>query len=228
MPEKSEIIIDRATHTTTGVTKPTVPRHARGLLEVAIVFGLILAAVWTPQGRLNAVFTISVAVCVTAFAVRGPWSSREMGLARPLVAAGRILFIGSTLCGVIGCAGLTLRFAGAGYAIPWTRSWEYAIWALVQEVILQSIFFLRLESVIGSRHAVLWAASLYAIAHVPSPVLTVLSFLGGLMFCELFRRYRNIFPLGVIHAALGLTIAASLPDKWLHHMRVGIGYLRLH
>jgi len=42
----------------------------------------------------------------------------------------------------------------------------------------------------------------------------------------MFRRYRNIFPLGLVHAALGLTIAASLPDHWLHHMRVGIGYLR--
>jgi hypothetical protein len=41
----------------------------------------------------------------------------------------------------------------------------------------------------------------------------------------MFRRYRNIFPLGLVHAALGLTIAASLPDSLLHHMRVGLGYL---
>jgi len=59
-------------------------------------------------------------------------------------------------------------------------------------------------------------------------LLTVLSFLGGLLFCELFRRWRNLYPLGIIHAALGLTIAASLPDKWLHHMRVGMGDLTLH
>jgi membrane protease YdiL (CAAX protease family) len=76
-----------------------------------------------------------------------------------------------------------------------------------------------------SRGAVICAASLYAAAHVPSPLLTVLSFFGGVLFCELFRRWRNIFPLGIIHAALGLMIAANLPDKWLHHMRVGIGYL---
>ena len=37
-----------------------------------------------------------------------------------------------------------------------------------------------------------------------------------------------LFPLGVVHAALGLTIAASLPDSLLHHMRVGIGYLMYH
>lgn len=85
--------------------------------------------------------------------------------------------------------------------------------------------FMRLESVLGSRRAVFWAASLYAVAHIPNPVLTSLSFFGGLLFCEFFRRWRNLFPLGIIHGALGITIAASLPDRWLHHMRVGIGYL---
>jgi membrane protease YdiL (CAAX protease family) len=105
---------------------------------------------------------------------------------------------------------------------------QYVIWSLAQEFILQSVFFLRLEAVFGSRKAVVAAAFLFALAHIPNPILTILSFWGGLLFCESFRRWRNLFPLGIVHAALGLTIAASLPDKWLHHMRVGIGYLTLH
>jgi membrane protease YdiL (CAAX protease family) len=112
--------------------------------------------------------------------------------------------------------------------LPLSRSWQYLVWALAQEFILQGIFFVRLESLLGSRRAVLAAAGLFAIAHLPSPVLTALSLLGGILFCELFRRFRNLYPLGIIHGALGLTIAASLPDRWLHHMRVGIGYLRFH
>lgn len=223
MLERSEIITPRERHTETSVERPISP--TRALLEIALVFALILAAIWTPQGRLNAFFSISAAACVIGFAVAGPWSSREMGLAQPLAGAGQILLIGTALCAVIWVAGSALRFAGAGYPIPWSRSWEYATWALVQQFILQSIFFVRLESVSDSRRATFGAASLYAIAHIPSPLLTALSFVGGLIFCELFRRWRNIFPLGIIHAALGLTIAASLPDKWLHHMRVGIGYL---
>jgi membrane protease YdiL (CAAX protease family) len=85
-----------------------------------------------------------------------------------------------------------------------------------------------LESLLGSRRAVLAAAGLFAVAHIPSPLLTLLSLLGGILFCELFRRFRNLYPLGLIHGALGLTIAASLPDRWLHHMRVGLGFLRFH
>lgn len=53
-------------------------------------------------------------------------------------------------------------------------------------------------------------------------------FVGGLFFCEMFRRYRNIFPLGLVHALLGLTLAASFSDAVLPHMRVGIGYIRFH
>jgi hypothetical protein len=177
---------------------------------------------------LNAFFSLSAAACVLAFAACGSWGPREMGLSRPLAGTGKILLIGALVCGVIWFAGLGLRFVGPGYAIPWNRSWQYAIWAMVQQFILQSVFFVRLEPMVGSRRAILCAASLYALAHIPSPVLTLLSFLGGLLFSELFRRWRNLFPLGVIHAALGLTIANSLPDKWLHHMRVGIGYLTTH
>jgi hypothetical protein len=203
-------------------------RRGRNLAEVAVVFAFIMAAVWVPQGPLNAFFSIVAAACVVAFAIAGSWTSREMGLSRPLAGILPIFLVGAALCGIIAVIGSTMKFAGSSYALPLSRSWQYAIWALVQQFILQSIFFLRFESLVGSRRAVFAAASLYAVAHIPSPVLTILSFIGGVIFCELFRRWRNIYPLGIIHAALGLTIAASFPDSWLHHMRVGIGYLTLH
>ena len=38
----------------------------------------------------------------------------------------------------------------------------------------------------------------------------------------------EFYPLGIVHGALGFTIAASFPDKWLYHMREGIGYLIIH
>jgi CAAX prenyl protease-like protein len=225
MTDKSRFFVGNKDESTRG--KGTISR-ARSLIEVGIVFALIVGAVWTPQGRLNALLSICASACVIGFAMAGPWDSHDMGLTRPSKGAVRILLIGSICCAAIWIAGTGLRFAGAGYPIPWSRSWQYAIWALVQEFILQSIFFVRLEAVFGSSRAVLLATALYAAAHVPSPLLTLLAFLGGLIFCKSFQRWRNIYPIGAIHAALGLTIAANLPDKWLHHMRVGIGYLALH
>jgi hypothetical protein len=195
---------------------------------MAIVFTLILCAVWLPPGPINAFFSIAAAACVVAFAVAGRWSRSQLGLTRPLAGAGHILVVGAVLCGAVALTAIPCRFAGGGYALPWSRSWQYLVWSLEQEFILQGIFFVRLESLVGSRRAVLSSAGLFAVAHLPSPLLTGLAFCGGALFCAFFRRFRNLYPLGIIHGALGLTIAASFPDRWLHHMRVGIGYLRMH
>jgi hypothetical protein len=200
----------------------------RNLVEIAVIFGLILAAVWTPQGRLNHWISIVTAGSVVALAIGGAGRFRELGLTHPLRGAGSIVLTGAILCAVILLLGNALRFAGAGYGIPWSRSWQYVLWSLAQEFILQSIFFVRLESIFGSARAVLIGACLFSIAHIPNPVLTMLSLAGGILFSELFRRFRNLYALAAIHGALGLTIAASLPDKWLHHMRVGLGYLSTH
>jgi membrane protease YdiL (CAAX protease family) len=74
--------------------------------------------------------------------------------------------------------------------------------------------------------AVWVTATLFAAVHLPSPLLTTFTLIGGLLFCEMFRRFRSIYPIGVVHALMGLTVALTMPDSVLHHMRVGIGYLR--
>jgi membrane protease YdiL (CAAX protease family) len=207
---------------------PADPCCRRDLLEIVLVLGFILVAVWTPQGPRNSFFSFVVGACVVAVAVAGRWTFPEMGLTRPVNGTGYILLVGALACGAIVAIGTALRPIGIGYAVPWERSWHYAIWAVLQEFILQSIFFLRMEAIFGARRAVIASASIFSLVHIPSPLLTVLAFLGGILFCECFRRWRNLFPVGIIHAALGLTISAYMPDRWLHHMRVGIGYLTMH
>src|SRR5439155_13667743 len=102
----------------------------------------------------------------------------------------------------------------------------YVSWAMLQEFVLQSLFFNRCEELYGSSAAVWMASTRFAAAHLPSPVLTTATLIGALLFCEMYRRYRSIYPLGIVHAMLGLTVAITTPDSLLHHMRVGIGYLR--
>jgi len=105
-------------------------------------------------------------------------------------------------------------------------AWQYVIWALIQQFMLQAFFFTRCEELFGSSTAVWVAGTLFASAHLPSPILTTFTLIAGLFFCEMFRRYRSLYPIGIVHAALGLTVAVTMPDSLLHHMRVGIGYLR--
>lgn len=210
------------------------PTHAASraklLLQVMIVYGLILSSIWTPEGVVKVVLMLAAAVALVVFAADGSYTWQEMGLGLP---SGRA-------CAVIFAAGLALAFSvpfasklvGLNVApfrvLSVQQSWRYAVWSLEQEFILQSFLFLRFETLLRSRWAVLVSAGLFALAHVPSPILTILSLIGGTVFCELFRRYRNIYPLGVVHAFLGLTIASSFSERWLHHMRVGIGYLTFH
>ena len=198
------------------------------LLQVALAFGLILVAVWTLQGSFNRAVVLLATCLILASTVAGQWGWRELGLARPLRGAAVVLGSGILLVAVISAAGAVVRVLGPPQALPWNKAWQYAIWALAQEFILQSFIYVRLESVFGARRAVLYASLLFAVAHIPSPLLTILSLLGALFFCEMFRRYRNLYPIGLVHGALGLSIAASLPDSLLHHMRVGIGYLMYH
>lgn len=205
--------------------RPGPPFNLTDSQQVGVVFALIMIAEWTPQGRVSTVVSLLAAFCVVWLTVRSRYSVRELGVAQSRSGLATILAVGSLMLGTIVVAGLLMHDLGPAQPVPWRRAWQYAIWSLQQEFILQSFFFVRLESVLGSRRAAVPAALLFCIAHFPNPVLTVLSFIGGLAFCELFRRYRNIFPLGLVHAALGLTIAASLPDSLLHHMRVGLGYL---
>src|SRR5580700_5071429 len=193
--------------------------------QVGLVFALIMVAVWTPPGRVNAVSNLLAGLCILWFTVRSRYSVRQLGLARPGSGAVVTVMCGAFLVVAIVVIGSASHNLGPAQRVPWERVWKYALWALEQQFILQSFFYVRMESLLGSRRAVWGSSFLFSAAHLPSPVLTFMSFIGGLLFCELFRRYRNIFPLGLVHAALGLTIAASLPDSLLHHMRVGIGYL---
>ncbi|MGZ4788565.1 MAG: CPBP family glutamic-type intramembrane protease [Terriglobales bacterium] len=105
----------------------------------------------------------------------------------------------------------------------------YAIWALEQQFILNSFFYNRFELLLGNTmSAVFTTALLFSLMHIPNPVLVPATFLGGLLFVESFRRWRNIYPLAIAHAMFGLTLAITFPTHWIRHMRVGLGFLRFH
>src|SRR5438093_9625002 len=123
-----------------------VGRSALGIwLEIAFAYGLLEAALWTPPGRLDLVWMILTAGFILVMAFRGPYSAREMGVTFPsgnatiwIVGAGLIL--AATLWS---CAALTGANAAPTHAMPLRTAWQYAIWAFLQQFMLQSFFFVR-------------------------------------------------------------------------------------
>ena len=201
----------------------------RTQLEIGLAFAAILGCVWTAQGHLNTFLVFSTAGLIALLSLFGRFSSSQMGLGVPAArSVGVIVLVGSVLL-----LSLVIFAHATGWnvrpqTLQWRQIWKYSLWAVMQQFILLSFFFLRFESLLGGRRAVWWTAFLFAVVHIPSPFLTAASMLGGLFFCEMFRRYRTIWPLGVMHACLGCTIASEYSDAILRHMRVGIAFLRFH
>jgi membrane protease YdiL (CAAX protease family) len=199
-------------------------------LQLFLGYAPILAAVWTPDGPYKLALMLAATVVILTFAATGPYSRKAMGLVIPEPRATLwILGLGMALAAAVPLVARMLH-ANAVLIQPfvWRAIWQYSIWAQVQEFILLSFVFVRLESLLGGRRAVITTAILFSLAHIPSPVLTIGTFVGGLLFCEMFRRFRSVLPIGIVHALLGLTIAVSFSSGILHHMRVGIGYFAYH
>jgi membrane protease YdiL (CAAX protease family) len=102
----------------------------------------------------------------------------------------------------------------------------YAIWAFVQQFLLQCFFLARLRRILpNATFAAFVAAFIFAAAHLPNPILTPITLLWGFAACLLFLRYCNLYPLALAHAILGIAIAITIPGPAIHNMRVGLGYL---
>jgi len=209
-----------------------VPRAYRcyfTFFQLLIVYLFIECALWSSRLAVRNQWALITAITVLVFVLVDRPSLRRMGLSLP-TSFGACLVLAVSFAAAVFLVAMTRWAGGQVPANPtWPSlhlTWQYVVWAMIQQFVLQSFFFTRCEELFGSSAAVWVAATLFAAAHLPSPILTTFTLVGGLFFCEMFRRYRSIYPLGIVHALLGLTIAVVVPDSLLHHMRVGIGYLR--
>ncbi len=200
-------------------------------IQIGLVLLTIEGALWTQgptQIRWFVVAFVTLALCV----IWGRPGTRELGIGLQGMTGASIsipvAFIAcSTLLAVAWWAG-TLK-ALYGHQPPAWHALGYSIWALEQEFILNSFFFNRFEKLLGDgTYAMFLTAGLFAFVHVPNPVLVPATFVGGLFFIAVFRRFRNIYPLAIAHAMFGITLALTVPDHWIRHMRVGLGFLRFH
>jgi hypothetical protein len=105
------------------------------------------------------------------------------------------------------------------------RLWNYFAFCLMQQVALDSFLANRLLGLLGRRWAAaLVAGTLFALDHLPNPVLVPATFVGGVVMAWLFARQRNILPLAAGQAIVGSLVWWSFPVAWHHHLRVGPGY----
>jgi hypothetical protein len=197
-------------------------------LQLALVYASLESALWT-AGPVQVVFIALTAALATVLTLSERCSWSDLGLDPRSIRRGWwIVPIGAALGGLI----LLAAWRWHTLRLPTDRPSAYMgvllylVWALIQQFLLQSFIFVRLEPLLGSgRRAVIAAALLFASAHIPNPVLVPVTLVGGFILSELFRRYRTLYVLALAQALVALALAISVPQAVLHDMRVGIGYV---
>ena len=107
------------------------------------------------------------------------------------------------------------------------RSAMYLAWGPAQQYLLQAFALRRLRQAgLNPVTAVIFAAVIFALMHMPNWPLVGLTFAGGLLWCSLFLRKPNIIILGLAHGILAVLIFYALPEDWLERLTVGGEYLR--
>jgi hypothetical protein len=197
-------------------------------IEIGVAYALIMAVVWTPRPLQRVLWIVAVAgIVVILWRSFDGWKAmglRTANLGRSLWIAGAALVLAAAAI-LIAARMHTLLLPDGPVTFVGTY-FAYAVWTGVQQFLLQGLFLLRFLRVIpNQRQAALMAAAFFAAAHLPNPILVPITLIWGFAACLLFLRYRNLYPLMIAHAILGITVAITIPGPVVHNMRVGLGYL---
>lgn len=210
------------------INSATARSKRRALIEVAIAYGLILLVIWTPRPWQKALWWVAVAAVILlswiSFEGLAAWGLRRANFFRSLWVVGAALGTAVTSVALAAHFG-TLRLPDSPLLFVKTYV-AYALWSGVQQFLLQCFFLARLVRVFPRPHqAAVAAAGLFALAHLPSPILASATIVWGTAACLIFLHYRNLYSLAIAHAIFGITIAITIPGYVDHNMRVGWGYL---
>jgi membrane protease YdiL (CAAX protease family) len=196
------------------------------ILEPALVYAMIVAYIWNLRyshggawvGILGLMLLSHLARREDAY--RLGFRARHMGecwreFAPALAFLTLLMLAGGILVH-------TMRPIGVETALV---SWvAYVPWGVFQQYALNGYFLNRLDAVMGRRAAPLISAALFCGVHTPNWLLMVVAFPAGYCSTRIYRRYRDLYFLGLAHATVGFLLFLVVPDSVSHHLRVGPGW----
>ncbi len=198
-------------------------------MELVLGYGLIVFVMWMPELPQRILSPVALVVTLAIVLARRPsWDDLGIGW-RGLVPSLWILLAAIVLAIASLLVAQRIGTLHPLYKGDFKHITGYVMWTLYQQFLLNDCFMPRLTRLLASEAAaVSLAAVLFAAAHLPNLWLSAATLVWGAISCALFRRYRNLYALGLAQGLLGICFAVCVPDALHHHLRVGLGYLRYH
>jgi hypothetical protein len=198
------------------------------ILEPIAVFILIMAYIWSLRFSHRDVWLGILGLMLVSHLLRRERARMlgfdGAGLRECLREFAPVLgFLALALIG-FGTVLRTTRPIGVDHAL---EAWAaYLPWGLFQQYILNAYFFNRFSAVLSRRAAPLAAATLFSGAHTPNWFLMLVTLAAGYCCARVYRRYNNLYFLGMAHGTLGFLLFLVIPDSVSHHLIVGPGWFR--
>jgi hypothetical protein len=122
---------------------------------------------------------------------------------------------------LVGVAARSLQFGSRFYGMLAS----VPLWALLQQYMLFVFVHRRLRVALGEgQRVVMVTALMFALLHLPNPMLMVACAVAGFIWAQAYERSPNLFANALTHTIASALIANSLPHWLLKNMVVGTNH----